>query len=110
MKTAIDVARAALDYIDALPSDVVARLPAMPGFDRDEAENILTYFSNPCSQQEREFYGRFTLAAQITQKIDQYAGGERFIIESQLERGELEDSDELYRLEPFPATERTYEG
>lgn len=41
MKTAHDVARAALDYIDALPADVVARLPAMPGFDRDDAENIL---------------------------------------------------------------------
>lgn len=35
------VARAALDYIDALPSDVVARLPTMPGFDRDWAENAL---------------------------------------------------------------------
>lgn len=36
------VARAALDYIDALPKDVVATLPAMPGFDRDWAENVLT--------------------------------------------------------------------
>ncbi|ELY2818872.1 hypothetical protein SMC58_002766 [Cronobacter dublinensis] len=35
------VARAALDYIDALPPDVVARLPTMPGFDRDWAENAL---------------------------------------------------------------------
>lgn len=35
------VARAALDYIDALPKDVVAALPAMPGFDRDWAENVL---------------------------------------------------------------------
>lgn len=35
------VARAALDYIDALPKDVVASLPAMPGFDRDWAENVL---------------------------------------------------------------------
>lgn len=35
------VARAALDYIDALPSDVVAKLPTMPGFDRDWAENAL---------------------------------------------------------------------
>jgi hypothetical protein len=38
---AIKVARAALDYIDALPPDVVAYLPAMPGFDRDWAENAL---------------------------------------------------------------------
>jgi hypothetical protein len=35
------VARAALDYIDAIPKDVVATLPAMPGFDRDWAENVL---------------------------------------------------------------------
>lgn len=35
------VARAALDYIDALPKDVVAELPAMPGFDRDWAESVL---------------------------------------------------------------------
>lgn len=41
MKTAKDVARAALDYIDALPPEVVASLPAMPGFDRDWAENVL---------------------------------------------------------------------
>ncbi|WP_190320718.1 hypothetical protein [Enterobacter bugandensis] len=38
---AVKVARAALDYIDALPPDVVASLPAMPGFDRDWAENVL---------------------------------------------------------------------
>lgn len=41
MKTPADVARAALDWIDALPADVVARLPAMPGFDRDAAEELL---------------------------------------------------------------------
>ena len=41
MKTAADVARVALDWIDALPADVVARLPAMPGFDRDAAEELL---------------------------------------------------------------------
>lgn len=35
------VARAALDYIDALPGDVVAKLPVMPGFDRDWAENAI---------------------------------------------------------------------
>ncbi|MFA6198837.1 MAG: hypothetical protein WC679_00270 [Bacteroidales bacterium] len=32
--------RAALDYIDALPSDVVATLPVMPGFDRDWVEDM----------------------------------------------------------------------
>lgn len=30
---------AALQYIDALPKDIV--LPAMPGFDRDKAEEVL---------------------------------------------------------------------
>lgn len=35
------VARAALDYIDSLPPEVVARLPTMPGFDRDWAEDVL---------------------------------------------------------------------
>ncbi len=39
---AVHVARAALDYIDALPADVVASLPAMPGFDRDWAEAVLS--------------------------------------------------------------------
>lgn len=55
-----DVARAALDYIDALPKEVVASLPVMPGFDRDWAENTLTFFSNPCSEQESAFYQRYT--------------------------------------------------
>lgn len=52
----VEVARAALDYIDALPKEVVASLPVMPGFDRDWAENTLTFFSNPCSPQESAFY------------------------------------------------------
>lgn len=33
------VARAALEWIDAVPADTV--LPAMPGFDRDWAEGVL---------------------------------------------------------------------
>lgn len=33
--------RFALDWIDAVPKEVVDRLPAMPGFDRDFAETIL---------------------------------------------------------------------
>ncbi|EAT1308187.1 hypothetical protein EX399_10415 [Salmonella enterica] len=41
------VARAALDYIDALPKEVVAALPAMPGFDRDWAENVLADVTSP---------------------------------------------------------------
>jgi hypothetical protein len=30
-----------LEYIDALPSDVVAELPAMPGFDRDYVDELI---------------------------------------------------------------------
>ena len=30
-----------LDYIDALPDDVVAKLPAMPGISRDDIERLL---------------------------------------------------------------------
>lgn len=32
---------AALDWIDAVPEEVVASLPAMPGFDRDYVNDIL---------------------------------------------------------------------
>jgi hypothetical protein len=30
-----------LEYIDALPSDVIAELPAMPGFDRDYVDELI---------------------------------------------------------------------
>lgn len=33
--------KAALEWIDAVPDDVAARLPAMPGFDRDWVDGIL---------------------------------------------------------------------
>jgi hypothetical protein len=33
--------RSALDYIDAIPAEIAGRLPAMPGFDRDAAEELL---------------------------------------------------------------------
>lgn len=36
-----EVARAALDYIDAIPAEIVATFPVMPGLDRDWAENVL---------------------------------------------------------------------
>lgn len=36
-----EVARAALDYIDAIPAEIAATFPVMPGFDRDWAENVL---------------------------------------------------------------------
>lgn len=41
------VARAALEYIDALPSEVIATLPAMPGFDRDWADEVLALATSP---------------------------------------------------------------
>lgn len=41
MKELISVAQAALDYIDALPSDMVASLHTMPGFDRDWATEVI---------------------------------------------------------------------
>ncbi|CAI1579725.1 Uncharacterised protein [Serratia proteamaculans] len=37
----VSVARAMRDYIDALPADVVAALPTMPGFDRDWADEVI---------------------------------------------------------------------
>lgn len=37
----LEVVIAMRDYIDALPSDVVASLPAMPGFDRDWADEVI---------------------------------------------------------------------
>ena len=37
----LSVARAMRDYIDALPSYVVASLPTMPGFDRDWADEVI---------------------------------------------------------------------
>ena len=36
------VASALLEYIDALPQDVVDRLPAMPGISRDYVEEALS--------------------------------------------------------------------
>jgi len=41
VKEAGEVARAALDYIDAIPAEIVATFPVMPGFDRDWAEKVL---------------------------------------------------------------------
>lgn len=37
----LSVVSAMRDYIDALPSDVVASLPTMPGFDRDWADEVI---------------------------------------------------------------------
>ena len=36
-----EVALALREYIDALPLDVVARLPVMPGIDRDFVDEVL---------------------------------------------------------------------
>ena len=37
----LEVTEAMRDYIDAIPDDVAAKLPAMPGFDRDWADNVI---------------------------------------------------------------------
>jgi hypothetical protein len=34
--------RLTLDWIDAVPQNIVAELPGMPGFDRDEVESLLS--------------------------------------------------------------------
>lgn len=34
----VEMLQAALEWIDAVPSETVASLPAMPGFDRDEVD------------------------------------------------------------------------
>ena len=38
---AAEISRAALEWIDAIPADTAASLPGMPGFDRDDAEEVL---------------------------------------------------------------------
>lgn len=38
----ITVAKAMREWIDAIPKDVVASLPAMPGFDRDWADEVIS--------------------------------------------------------------------
>ena len=43
-RNTLEVAQALKEYIDALPEDVVASLPAMPGIDGDFIEEVL---SNP---------------------------------------------------------------
>lgn len=45
MKELLEVAKAALEYIDALPLDVVDSLPGMPGFDRDWANRVIDHAS-----------------------------------------------------------------
>lgn len=46
---AAQVARAALDYIDAIPAKVAAGFPAMPGFSRDWAESALSSAGLPAA-------------------------------------------------------------
>jgi hypothetical protein len=45
--SAADYLRRALDWIDAIPEDVAAALPAMPGFDRDIAEAAIAAATEP---------------------------------------------------------------
>lgn len=41
LKELAEVTRAVLDYIDAIPAEIAATFPVMPGLDRDWAENVL---------------------------------------------------------------------
>ena len=41
IKELVYVVNALLEYIDAIPSDIAATFPAMPGIDRDFIDNIL---------------------------------------------------------------------
>lgn len=42
----VQVAQAAIAYIDAIPKEVARALPAMPGFDRDWAEEVIAEARN----------------------------------------------------------------
>jgi hypothetical protein len=42
-----DALKAALEWIDAVPAEVRAALPAMPGFDRDDVDSLLSAPSIP---------------------------------------------------------------
>ncbi|MFW6855312.1 hypothetical protein ACODYM_28895 [Burkholderia gladioli] len=51
--------RAALDWIDAIPDEIAAGLPAMPGFERDAAERALvSRHANPDEQAALAEIGR----------------------------------------------------
>lgn len=41
IKSLLDIIEAQKEYIDALPDEVVAKLPAMPGFDHDWADEVI---------------------------------------------------------------------
>ncbi len=46
----VKVVKAALEYIDAIPKEIADSFPAMPGFDRDWAEEVI--FSAPIAYQK----------------------------------------------------------
>lgn len=45
--------RAALEWIDAVPADVAASLPTMPGFSRDWVEDLLSGVREPLALPQR---------------------------------------------------------
>lgn len=61
----LSVAREMRDYIDALPSDVVASLPTMPGFDRDWADEVIEAVNRE-AQPVAEVFIRGHLATVLT--------------------------------------------
>lgn len=50
----VKVVEAALGYIDAIPKETANAFPAMPGFDRDWAADVLHRYSNRATEPRRE--------------------------------------------------------
>lgn len=48
----LNVAKSALEWIDAVPSKVVADLPTMPGFSRDWADEVINNAEQALSNKE----------------------------------------------------------
>jgi len=47
LRVAVDMIESQHAWIDAVPDDVAAQLPAMPGFDRDAFDEALTHLKEP---------------------------------------------------------------
>ncbi|QCJ72216.1 hypothetical protein MNY66_16455 (plasmid) [Moellerella wisconsensis] len=67
----LEVVIAMRDYIDALPSDVVSCLPAMPGFDRDWADEVIDSAQRAEKNQTTPVPG----AKAFREQIVKYVGG-----------------------------------
>lgn len=67
----LSVVLAMREYIDALPSEVVATLPAMPGFDRDWADETIDAVQRAEQKQSAGAPG----AEAFREQIVKYVGG-----------------------------------